>query len=347
VFLLGPVLALVVVRHWRTALVYGAAILPGLLTLAVWKERGLGHLPILGLTIVRVGASVIPLLGISAPSSIDLNWHQLGQNMAQFREFFWSMRLIEILPFAGVFAVARVSWSKAVFLAGWLGAFILVKGTSERANVQDATFFRLLMPAWPAYLVLACALPLLVPGVARIVRARVAAIAPIEWRSRSFIAGAALVGAVPLLVLAALPTLKDRSIVSEFTNNVIVPAGSDFNLRQRRVGNNVVLTWSRPKGARGNVFYRVYRSPISGQSPIGGLSDYVDGLACGSSAKGAAACQLRMDTATTTRSFKYAEALPKYAGETFRVGMMANWLDDPTLGDVLLVSKPVRVATTR
>ena len=28
---------------------------------------------------------------------------------------------------------------------------------------------------------------------------------------------------------------------------------------------------------------------------------------------------------------------------TYRVGLMANWLDDPTRGDVLMISKPVRV----
>ena len=152
----------------------------------------------------------------------------------------------------------------------------------------------------------------------------------------------ALIGAVPLLVLAVLPTLHDRSIVSEFTNNVIVPAGADFHVHAKRVGDTVVFDWTRPAGARGKVFYRIYRSPIAGQPPIGGLTDYLDGIACLPRSRGAAACRLLMDAAAVTRAPPYAEKLPS-GWETYRIGMMANWLDDPLRGDVLMVSRPVRI----
>jgi len=341
-FLGGVILALLVVREWRLSAFYAAGIVAPLVTLAVWKERGLGHIPVLGLTLVRVGASVLPPLGISVPSSINLDWGQLGNNMAQFREFFWSMRLVEILPFAGLAAVWRVSGTKALFLGGWLAAFVVVKGTSHRASVQDGTFFRLLMPAWPAYLVLACALPLLVPGVAQRVKQQVAAVRPILLRSRPVVATGALIGVAPLLVVAALPTLKDRSIVSEFTNNVIVPVAGDFDARARLVHGRAELSWRRPAAARGDVFYRVYRSQIAGGAPIGGVVDYVDGIACQPPSRAAADCQLLMDPVTVTPSRTFAEqAQPGW--RTYRVGLMANWLDDPTRGDVLMISKPVRV----
>ena len=55
----------------------------------------------------------------------------------------------------------------AGLLAGWLGAFILVKGFNENADIQANTFWRLLMPAWPAYLLLFAAIPLLVPTLFR------------------------------------------------------------------------------------------------------------------------------------------------------------------------------------
>ncbi len=345
-FVAGPLLAILVARRWRNGAVYAAAILPAALTLAVWKERGLGHLPILGVTIVQGaagGASVVPPLGLSLPKSLNFDWGHLGDNMAQIREFFWSMRLVEILPFAGVVAVARVSLAKALFFAGWLAAFVLVKGTSDRANVQDGTFFRLLMPAWPAYLVLAAALPLLVPGVAQAIRDRLPSLRPITLRSRSVLASGALLGAVPLLVLAALPILHGRTIVSEFTNNVIVPIGGDFDLRATRSGGAVKLAWRRPAGARGAVFYRVYRSPISGQAPIGGVTGFVDGIGCLPDTGGATACRLLMDPIAATTATTFVDRPPKQ-GWSYRVGLMANWVDDPTRGDVLLIGAPVRAS---
>jgi hypothetical protein len=341
-FLAGPALALLVARHWRTAFVYGAAILPGALALAIWKERGLGHLPILATTAVHSVASVAPPLALNIPSSLNLDWHQLGLNMAQFREFFWSMRLVEVLPFAGLIAVARVSWSKALFLGGWLAAFVIFKGTSHRAAVQDGTFFRLLMPAWPAYLALGCALPLLFPGVARRVRTR--ALQPIAWRARPVLASLAVIGAVPVLVLVALPTLQGRSIVSEYTNNVIVPIAGDFDVHARRTAAGVVLTWREPSDARGKVFYRIYRSPIAGQPAVGGVVGYEDGIACIPPGRGAAACRLLMDEAGIRRSTRFVDKPPPGAW-SYRIGLMANWLDDPTRGDVLMVSPPVRVAS--
>jgi hypothetical protein len=350
-FVAGPVLALAAARRWRTGLVYGAAIAPGVLALAVWKERGLGHLPILAVTVVRLAAagaaSIAPPLGVSVPTSLSFDWHQLGLNMAQIREFFWSMRLVEIVPFAGVVAVARISATKALFLGGWFAAFVFVKGTSPKANVQDGTFFRLLMPAWPAYLLLAAALPLLVPGVARAAKTRLTAPAALALRTRTVAVAATLIGVVPLVLLLALPTLRDRSIVSDFTNNVIVPVGGDFDLKATRTGNRVTLTWRRPSGARGGVFYRVYRSTTFGQAPIGGLTPIARGVSCTPNAKGAAACRIVMDPVRTTTGTRADNIVPYATDWSYRVGMMANWLDDPSRGDVLLISPPVRVLFPR
>jgi hypothetical protein len=343
-FLAGPALAFLVARHRETVLVYAAAIVPAALTLAVWKERGLGHLPILGVTIgygsARAASVALPL-AVNLPGSLNFDWHQLGINMAQIRESFWSMRLVELLPFAGFASVARISWSKALFLGGWLGAFILVKGTSQRAAVQDGTFWRLLMPAWPAYLVLACALPLLFPGLGRAAKTRLERVVPIPVRGRTVIASAALAGALPLIVLATLPTLRDRSIVSEFTNNVIVPIAGDFKLHARSMRGTVRLSWHRPSGARGKIFYRVYRSRIGGQPAIGGVVDYVDGIACVPPSRAAAACRLLMDPVSVTTSTTMVDRTPPQIW-SYRVGMMANWLDDPSRGDVLMISAPVR-----
>src|SRR5207237_1806945 len=45
-FLFGVALAFLVGRRWRDALSFGVAMLPALLTLAIWKHRGLGTVPL-------------------------------------------------------------------------------------------------------------------------------------------------------------------------------------------------------------------------------------------------------------------------------------------------------------
>ncbi|MFN2627211.1 MAG: hypothetical protein ABR569_01085 [Gaiellaceae bacterium] len=338
-FVAGPGLALLATRRWRTGLLYGVAIAPAALTLAVWKERGLGHLPLLAVTVVHVAgaATAAPLVATGA-AGLHAHWTQLGNNLAQLREFFWSMRLIEWLPFAGFVALARVSWPKALVVGGWLAAFILVKGTSSGANVQDATFFRLLMPAWPAYLVLVASLPLLVPDVARAVRGRVLpAIRPIATRGIPLVAAAALLGFVPLVAVAALPTLQNRSIVSEFTNNVVVPAGVDFHLRARATPKGVELTWRRPAGARGAVFYRLY-SEQARYIWDRTLTPVEHGIACLKNVGGARRCRVLMNVLGTTEGTTYLDRGRSRVFD-YRVGLAANWLKDPSRGDVLMLSR--------
>ena len=57
--------------------------------------------------------------------------------------------------------------------------------------------------------------------------------------------------------------------------------------------------------------------------------------------RAAAACRLLMEPLTQTRSATFVEKPPS-GGWSYRVGLMANWLDDPARGDVLLLSAPVR-----
>jgi hypothetical protein len=165
---------------------------------------------------------------------------------------------------------------------------------------------------------------------------------PIPLRGRTVATVGALVAVVPLLVVAVLPTLKNRTIVSEFTNNVVIPVGGSFDLRAEHTPQGVGLTWRRPPGARGTVFYRVYYSPAAGQAAIGGLTGYHDGIAC-IPGGGAASCQLLMTAYPSVRGLQFV-AKPPYPGLwSYRVGMVANWLDDQTRGDVMLVSDPATI----
>jgi hypothetical protein len=346
-FLAGPCLALLVTRRWRTATAFAVALVPALVTLAVWKYKGLGYLPLFGSAGgTRLAAGVPVPTGVAAKSIhdyINIDWNQLGANMAQIREFFWSMRLVEWLPFAGFVAVARVSWTKAVFLGGWLAAFVLVKGASPSANVEENTFFRLLAPAWPAYLVLGAALPLLVPGIARRARRTVEAVSrPLALRARAVLASGAVLGVVPLVVIAALPQLRDRSIATDFNYNTVVPANVDFGLRATTRGSRVTLSWRGPAHGSSSVFYRVYVVPTIAPPPNAQRGQTVDGIACVLGHGHASTCSVEMTVLGPVRK-RAAVVQLKPGSWTLRVAQLANWIDDSSGGDDLILSSPVRV----
>jgi hypothetical protein len=50
-----------------------------------------------------------------------------------------------------------------------------------------------------------------------------------------------------------------------------------------------------------------------------------------------------MELLTTTRARSYVDGSPA-PGVTYRVGVAANWVDDPSGGDVYAISKPVLAA---
>lgn len=90
------------------------------------------------------------------------NWGDLKHNGIFIREFFYSLRVLEYLPIAGALAIGRRSIPAMLLVGGWFLAFLAVQGTSS--DVADYTFWRPMLPALPAYVLLASAIPLLVPA---------------------------------------------------------------------------------------------------------------------------------------------------------------------------------------
>jgi len=126
--------------------------------------------PLIALAVARRWLSAVPLAGglaiglalaglPSAPGDLG----NLDTNQDGIREFFWSVRVLEWLPLAGVLGVARRSPPVAALLGLWFGAYLLVRGTDPEVTIGAGTFFGALLPAWPAYVLLAAAIPLLAP----------------------------------------------------------------------------------------------------------------------------------------------------------------------------------------
>ena len=117
-----------------------------------------------------LGALVLIVLGAvwlrRAPGVEGLSLDAFQANMAGLREYFFSQRVLQWLPLAGIVAVARRSPALAALLGVWLGAFVALRLTSSAASFENGEFFRLLLPALPAYVLLAASLPLLIPTLA-------------------------------------------------------------------------------------------------------------------------------------------------------------------------------------
>ena len=325
-FLLGPALAYLAARRWRSGAAFALALLPSALALLFWKERGLGELPALTL-----GGTQHLAAGLSLPVAdnyferlVPLDTDVFAKNMDYLREFFWSNRVVEWIPIAGTLAVARRSLPLAGLLAGWMFSYVLIKGSAPTASIERGDFWRLVMPAFPAFVVLFASIPLLVPGAPRRLRERVGSRV---LDRRALIAGVAVLGALPLLVSAVwqAPKTTTRTLV---VNGILTPVDPDLRLQAVRDGRSQRLTWD--VDAPGKLFYRVYR-------------EYKGYPAVGCGGKGAARCVLNMQLLATTRERSFVDGSPE-PGLTYRVGVAANWIDDSTGGDVFAISEAVRAA---
>ena len=331
----GAALAYVVARRWREGLACGAAILPALLVLLFWKVRGLGELPVLAIEQTRLAAGGGPLaLDLNLDRYFDLDFEHWRKQMDQLREFFWSARIAQWTPFAGLVAMLSVRRGAiAALLGGWLAAFIVVKGFSPRADIQANTFWRLLMPAWPAYLLLFASIPLLVPTLARRLGDRVKPVTAGAVQTRWIVVAATATVAMPALAIAISSPLgltQQRTVIQDFEGgNILTPIAAAVELAVATDGPTRRLTWTSGGSWRADVFYRIYRhdGPAADTTclPSGGSAWY---------------CRLDSEPIATTRELTFVdESAPPTA--TYRIGVGTNWADDPAFGDVFAFSLPV------
>jgi hypothetical protein len=336
-FVVGAALAYLVARRWRGGALFLVALAPSLLVVAFWKDRGLGYIPALSLEETRLAA------GIDLPGRdqfnryVELDWDHWRAQMDQLREFFWSARLAQWAPFAGLLAVLRVHRSPiAALLAGWLGAFILVKGFSDRADIQENTFWRLLMPAWPAYLLLFASIPLLVPGVAARLGQRLSPPTHARIAPRWIVLTAVVTLVVPALATAASSQLEPPSppaLVQDLvTSTILTPVDSGIRLEVAPEGAGSTLRWSSDASWRADVFYRIYRSDGTGADTF-----------CATAANVAWNCYLKSRPIGTTRDETFVDPSPPPSA-TYRIGVGTNWADDPEEGDVFALSPAVEVS---
>jgi hypothetical protein len=321
-FLGGPFIAFVLARRWREVVVFGVAIGPGVVALALWKYRGTGSIPLFALPETHLAASSLPRFPVadSWRDRVRLDPDSWKENMSNLREFFWSARLAQWAPVAGAVALARRSVPATSLLFVWLAGFVVVKGFSDVASIESGSFWRLVMPSLPAFVLLIAATPLLVPGFEDRLGVR---LEPVTSKpvSRRVLAIAAVLSLVPIAIFSVMTTKAgpERALVQA---GILVPVDPDtVAVSATKDPSGVRLSWTDTT-ARAKTFYKVFR-------------------ATGSDVSCSDECVLQGETLAVVRGRTYVDRAP-LANAVYRIGVAANWKNDPEQGDVFLLSRPVR-----
>ena len=327
IFLFGPAVLLLLTR-WRTVVPFLLGLAPVLATLALWKYRGLGHLGATNAEPVRLASGVGDLLRrIHNPDANS--WSHFYANLTAIREHFWVARVLEWLPIAGAIALLARSRRGAMLIVPWFATFLAIKGSYFQARMDDASFFRILLPAFPAFVLLMAAVPLLFPGA----RAQPAPAASTVLRGRRLLAVAAAAFAVfaifPVVVIGAARQVGDEVHMLDYAAT-LVPV-RDLGLKATNDGGAVRLTWNGAHVSPAKTFYTVLRT----NRPDGGVT-------CAHVSDASVDCRLIVDNSLPTRATSLTDS-PGKGTWSYRVTVSANWLNDTRLGDVYVVSPPLTV----
>ncbi len=330
IFLAVPAVLFLVGRRWRELGAFAVVILPALGALTLWKYRGYGYLPAFGnsyaptrLALGSTGSIFTPLHRYA-----NIDWSHLQNNLDGLAEVFFSLRVLQFLPFAGAIAVARRSWPLAAALSVWFWLYFVIKGSDAVASVDSGSFFRLLLPAMPPLLLMVACLPVLVPRLGPALAERFPPTAARVPGRRTLIAAAVLFSLVPLVAAAALQPLSGTSR-SLILHDIAVPIDAGLGLRADVRGRTVHLHWNGFGSSTARVFYRV-RS-------VRGPTDFF--------CKPSSAAFICIYAGVLRRRTRGTDVIdrPGPGTWTYRVAVGTNYLDDPTQGDLFELSRPVVV----
>jgi hypothetical protein len=236
-----------------------------------------------------------------------------------------------------------------VFLAWWFFAYFFIKGSSPHARVEDASFFRLMMPAFPGYLLLASSLPLLVPTYGRELAQRLPPAPLRRLADRRLGVAAAVFALIPLVLVLAIRPMRAPAAVKIFPDGLFVPIDKGFHASAAVRGRIVRLTWPARSSPGIRVSYRILRAPAFAPDPETAANPpIVQGIKCSRRSGGAANdCSLFGTLPVGSVVSRAFTDKPGPGRWTYFVAVVSNWLADPSFGDIFVLSRPVDVAVPR
>jgi len=334
-FLPAPFLALAFSKRFREAGILTAGLVPAVLGLALWKYRGLGFVPAFSgpaAALAAGHASPLPAgsIGLHISHYVDFSWGRLTRNIDGFREYGWSLRLLEWGLLAGLIGLARRSISAALLVGTWLTLFLLIKGSAGIADLRAGGFFRYMSPSFPAVFLLLISIPLLLPIAGRkLARSGDASGWPnTKGSRRTVLAVGAVAGALPILLFLAFPVLTSATATRVPILSFYTPS-DQFPVSGSVADGLVTLHWPRGRTRGTTVAYGVYR-------------DTTDPLQCSLQRHSAIDCQLMTPFAAYTSANLVTE-VPGPGDWVYRVAVLAAPYGPPQGGDTMLISKPFTV----
>jgi hypothetical protein len=326
-FLPALVVLLVATRRPRIALGWAAGVVPALVTLAIWKGRGLGALPILSSYAPTHEASG-PALALSTNRYVGLNWHHLSVEWHELGKVFWDLRFLQFLLVAGILGALRRNVASGLFLGLWFAAYAVVKGMSAQADISTTSYFRLTLPGLAVLALLIPAIGFLWPGMGpqRIV------LQAESWSIRPRSA-AALAAIVATLVPLAVVLLEHPATTFRFGR--LLPAHTDAPISRALTptittdGATVRVSWqptSRPGGTK--IAYAVFRT--------------TGGDGCSLPPAGSRQCLITSPVLASTTQTTFIDK-PGHGRFWYRIAAVADYRDSPGSTDLMLLGPAVSV----
>ena len=188
--------------------------------------------------------------------------------------------------------------------------------------------WRLLMPAWPAYLLLAASIPLLVPTLARRLGPRVEAVPATRAGAWPLRIGIAVLAVAPLVFFAFVPKLDNASLVLREERDTLVLTHTRPELQpvaEREPNGSIRLTWpAHDWGSK--VSYRIYQADFPGSD-----------VNCPPNQTWALRCILEADLVGQTSETTWVDPNP-LPEAVYRIGVAVRYDGEEDGADVFVLS---------
>src|SRR5581483_8107208 len=148
--------------------------------------------------------------------------------------------------------------------------------------------------------------------------------------NRPIAAFAVLTVLIPVILLATVRTQDGPLTVKNDAQHTLVPVSSAFRAGGERSNGVTSLSWRAPYAGSVGTFYVVLRARRTFPDPTNPEERTVkDGVSC-RERRGSASqdCHLFMTRIGVTRTLRFSDRPPK-GNWTYRIGLAANWLNDP------------------
>ena len=332
-----PLIAFALCRRWREGVVFAALLLPALLTLTVWKKIGLGSIPIAAPPPTRtlaVGNGLLPSgPGLARYELFD--WNTLRWNFWELSDASRGFEALVLLWIVGLVGLIRRTLIPGIMIGIWCVSYLVFKGAARgRASVEATSAFKLVIPAYPAFVLLLVAGVFVVVSGTLLLRWRPRSALPaatVQAPTRVSLAAALVLAVYPLMFVATTRPWTTERVVKDNAANVLVPISDELRATAVVEPHGVRLSWKRPEQGRSRIWFAVLRAKQATD--------------CTERTAGAHDCVLTDSRAAGyTRRTSFVDRSRRTTDVTYRIGMLAGWAGDLANADMLLVGPPIHVA---